>query len=270
MHVYNVYINRGFTCGFWILLCIGLINVLDRKAVLQAKKRAFTIAEVLIVLSIIGVIVAITIPSLVERYQKHVTIVQLKKVFADFAKAASMAQIVHGDFDAWDYSLSSSAFFNTYFSSYIVLSKKTVGNAKEENIQYYQTSGDIENGLLQMRDKSEIMQTMSGYQIFATSQSLGLSSTKPRRCFVVDINGYKKPNTFGRDLFVLCMDSLKGIVPSYLNDDEDPLTAKMRTREQLLKGPSAYKYHCNKKARGMWCAAVILLDGWQIKNDYPW
>ena len=40
---------------------------------------AFTLAEVLITLAIIGVVAAVTIPSLVNKYQERVKITKLKK-----------------------------------------------------------------------------------------------------------------------------------------------------------------------------------------------
>lgn len=46
------------------------------------KKKAFTLAEVLITLGIIGVVAAITLPLLIQSYQKMVLKNQFKKVYA--------------------------------------------------------------------------------------------------------------------------------------------------------------------------------------------
>ena len=43
------------------------------------KKSAFTLAEVLITLGIIGVVAAITIPSLVTKYHRHIIETKLQK-----------------------------------------------------------------------------------------------------------------------------------------------------------------------------------------------
>ncbi len=43
------------------------------------KRVAFTLAEVLITLGIVGIIAAMTIPQLIQNYEKHVIEVQLKK-----------------------------------------------------------------------------------------------------------------------------------------------------------------------------------------------
>ena len=49
---------------------------------MREHKKAFTLAEVLITLGIIGVVAAITIPGLITKYQKLVTVVKLKKVYS--------------------------------------------------------------------------------------------------------------------------------------------------------------------------------------------
>lgn len=44
------------------------------------KKAAFTLAEVLITLGIIGVVAAMTMPSLIQNYQEKATVTKLKNV----------------------------------------------------------------------------------------------------------------------------------------------------------------------------------------------
>ena len=46
------------------------------------KNKAFTLAEVLITLGIIGVVAAMTIPTLMTKYQKHVALTRLKKTYS--------------------------------------------------------------------------------------------------------------------------------------------------------------------------------------------
>lgn len=60
------------------------------------KKRAFTLAEVLVTLGIVGVIAAITIPSLAMRCQKYVLKKQFKKKYLVLQQALD---IVANDFD---------------------------------------------------------------------------------------------------------------------------------------------------------------------------
>ena len=48
----------------------------------QAARLGFTLAEVLITLGIIGVVAAMTMPSLITKYQKQVAVEQYKKIYS--------------------------------------------------------------------------------------------------------------------------------------------------------------------------------------------
>ena len=63
---------------------------------LGTKKSAFTLAEVLITLGIIGVIAALTIPSLIAKYQDKVLIQQTKKAFSVFQNGLALASQDNG------------------------------------------------------------------------------------------------------------------------------------------------------------------------------
>lgn len=51
------------------------------------KKKAFTLAEVLITLGIIGVVAAITMPVLINKYQEIVTVTKVKKFYSLMSQA---------------------------------------------------------------------------------------------------------------------------------------------------------------------------------------
>ena len=51
------------------------------------KHFGFTLAEVLVTLGIIGVVSAMTIPSLVKNYQRQVYVTQLRKVYNEVGQA---------------------------------------------------------------------------------------------------------------------------------------------------------------------------------------
>ena len=69
--------------------------------VYMTNKHAFTLAEVLITLAIIGIVAAVTIPSMTQKYQQRVTITKLKKVYALLTQAYNMAIIEYGTPDKW-------------------------------------------------------------------------------------------------------------------------------------------------------------------------
>ncbi len=229
------------------------------------RRVAFTLAEVLITLGIIGVVAAMTMPSLIANYQKKQTVTQLKKVYSELAQAAEMAKLEYGDPSLWDYSLSGSEFFNKYLASYIKISKIKVGDLSKQGIVYYNTSGAVETSFTTLYDDADIITLPSGAQIFIANARR--SSVQDRLGFLVDLNGFKRPNKLGRDLFVFSV--TKNGVLAFSNDDRETLDI-VRSRDEFRDGPSANNYQCNRQGRGMWCAALIMADGWEIRSDYPW
>ncbi len=66
-----------------------------------AAKAAFTLAEVLITLAIIGIVAALTIPSLVQSYKERVTITKVKKAYTTLTNALQLAIIENGTVNNW-------------------------------------------------------------------------------------------------------------------------------------------------------------------------
>ena len=60
------------------------------------RKIAFTLAEVLITLGIIGVVAAMTIPTLISNYQKQALFSQFKKAYANLNQAWKLASVDFG------------------------------------------------------------------------------------------------------------------------------------------------------------------------------
>jgi len=65
-------------------------------------KKAFTLAETLITLGIIGIVAALTIPTFVENYREKQIVVKLKKFYSTFSQAYQMAINDHGTIDTWE------------------------------------------------------------------------------------------------------------------------------------------------------------------------
>lgn len=54
------------------------------------KQNAFTLAEVLITLGIIGVVAALTLPALIQNYQDKVMVSQAKKTYSNFSNVLNL------------------------------------------------------------------------------------------------------------------------------------------------------------------------------------
>ena len=66
------------------------------------RRAAFTLAEVLITLGIIGVVAAMTLPSLVANYKEKQRVTQLKKSYSVLQQAFLRAVEKHGDAQYWN------------------------------------------------------------------------------------------------------------------------------------------------------------------------
>lgn len=65
------------------------------------KKNAFTLAEVLVTLGIVGVIAAMTLPSLINKYQEKATVTKLKKFYNILSQCYLSSTQKYGTPDEW-------------------------------------------------------------------------------------------------------------------------------------------------------------------------
>ena len=64
-------------------------------------KKGFTLAEVLVTLGILGVVAAITLPTLINKYQEKRTVTQLKKTYSALSQAYQRMEQEYGTIDTW-------------------------------------------------------------------------------------------------------------------------------------------------------------------------
>ena len=94
------------------------------------KIRAFTLAEVLITLGIIGVVAAMTLPSLMNKIQKRDTAARLKKFYSAMNQAINRSTVDNGEPRYWIETLvyhdpdSLYSWFDKYIMKYMVVVKR--------------------------------------------------------------------------------------------------------------------------------------------------
>ena len=233
-------------------------------------KKSFTLAEILITLTIIGVVASLSIPTLTRNIEKQKTVVALQKAYAEFNQAVERAKSEYGDIQTWDFSLNSVEFFDKYLNSYLIIKSLTREEFNEQNeIKYYEISGKEEKSFAIFRfGDGRFITLPSGAHVMQTEHNY-YGKSFGRKGFIIDINGIAKPNTFGKDVFsFLILEENGKVLPHYFDDQEE--YKPMPNREKLKNGKSSYNYQCNKSGRGLWCGALIFLDGWKIADDYPW
>lgn len=221
------------------------------------KKNAFTLAEVLLTLGTIGIVAALTLPSLIVKYEKQRTVTQLKKAYTEIAQAVKMSEIEYGSAENWDFGTlfdgaSATKFLNTYLVPHLNVVKNcgTGTGCLKGNI--YSLTG-IENGSYgDTKTTTARIKVNSGYTIGATSGGSYIN-------IFVALNNKRNKLIIGKDVFFFIITN-KGIVNPHgeLN------------RDDIINHSSMGCKKINSQGAGMHCSGLIVTDSWEIKDDYPW
>ena len=186
-------------------------------------KRAFTLAEVLITLGIIGVVATMTIPIVINKYRSYVLEVQFKKAYSNLSQAILLMKQDLGVENLWKeyviYDTESGNFINKeYFYNNFDKYIKVVKKAEKYEITNYngtkKTISDIGDDL------------PKAIYILPDGSSVGRQIGNGRIRFWIDVNGpYKKPNRYGFDVFEFHITSKNdAVVPvkqvRYYTDEE--------------------------------------------------
>lgn len=228
------------------------------------KKFGFTLAEVLITLGIIGVVAAMTIPSLMTTFQKRETVSKLKSTYSIISQAIKLSENDNGELETWDYTLDSEQWVSTYLKNYMKMSPAYVDN-----------NWTFLNGSKVNNWSNAKYALMNGVFIifYVNSYSGAGNFVKQGVWMYVDLNGNKKPNRMGHDIFVMSIYPNIGSNEKFVMGAHDQCGSgvihQFLTREQLLNSGCAT---CKKdySGYGMACSRLIQLDNWQISKDYPW
>ncbi len=237
---------------------------------LAAKKTAFTLAEVLITLGIIGVVAALTLPTVITNYQKQETIVQLKKAYTTLSNVSKLSQVENGEMQTWDNDLlfqkDIKKYVQTYYLPYFQGEKSLTWIDKDYKIT------NLANGTVLSAVSDSYIASVKSLD----GQLFLFNKTQEGQGYLwifADINGVKGPNRVGRDVFVF--DGR-----NYATGDVDKHFIKFWSQSpyfdrNILINGEGYGYGCNKNDKsdiylGYNCGALILIDGWKISDDYPW
>lgn len=205
------------------------------------KKSAFTLAEVLITLGIIGVVAAMTLPTLIQQHQKQVYVTQLQKAVNTWDNMIRKMQADEGVTELKDTELFSKAvcsdqdceWFSSSDSNYVNYS------ALEEIIVKYLKTAKIckqgecsneykNNQTYKIKTANTINNINCDYYNGYFASSVGFYSVDGAIYYIgtygfsglyvaIDVNGDKKPNTIGRDFFTFYLynydNNYKGLNP---------------------------------------------------------
>ncbi len=201
---------------------------------LKPQKFGFTLAEVLITLAIIGIVAALTIPTLVSKNQNKQLYTQFMKTYNTLSNALNLAVAENGDPDGW-FSFSGeddeeefvgSVFLTKYIAPYLKIAKVCGPSNYSEcmPLDLYKSLSINSAQSLQMEEMSEelsddfiaVLADGSTFALFSyiTKEDFGAT-------FFVDVNGKKGPNILGRDVFAFIYAKEEDNEPYRLTGTED-------------------------------------------------
>lgn len=252
----NIFVDTGFSrfASHFSLERTGAMHVALCDSVGSYFRhwcRAFTLAEVLVTLGIIGVVAAITMPTLIDNHQKKVAATRLEKFYSMMSQAVYQWVGDTGFIPGTTYKFPENTKYN--------------GKGLE---QWYNAN--------------------LGKYIKSTSQ---VSTDSGMFVAFADGSGFNAYQSGGNMFFFFCIeakycntqasssegyfDGKRTFLFDFVNGDfyaSLPGQQNM-SREELLR---ACKYgnsdnsEVSSKGRRHTCTRLIQIDGWQIKDDYPW
>ena len=168
------------------------------------RKAAFTLAEVLVTLGIIGVVAALTLPALTANKQKEELRTALKKNYSAMQQALNKMSVDAGE-TIIPGTLTRTDFKNKLMKNYIIL--KDCGYGSFEAKACIANFGvDVEGTSLSyttLNGKKASLRLFDDGQFITADGSMYMLENNSGPIYIsVDVNGFeKRPNKWGYDLF---------------------------------------------------------------------
>ena len=237
-------------------------------------KKGFTLAEVLITLGVIGVVAAMTLPTLIQNYKKHIVETRLAKFYTTINQAIQMSETVNGDKKYWDsigsgfekdeednpdYSKPEAmAWFEKYLKPYLKY-------AKLETFNHKNTQGMV---MVYFEDGSMLSFAGTGWEFYPDAKNF-----KP----VTDDNDIiRRDNSISGQIYFGFLFSPNNTDPNnkyHYNKGVEPYLHKWDGSLDGQNGLKTSQYFGCKEEMPIhgraYCAALIMRNGWKIPDDYP-
>ena len=240
------------------------------------KRNAFTLAEVLITLGIIGIVAAMTLPAITSAYRKNVIETELKKTYSLLNQLIRRSEVDNESATTWnwentlDYELTNQ-FFDKYFAPYLQITNRKRSYGDDRWYSVYSSIGEGPSwqynnshnaDWIRLADGRVIMLSLYGrdniyygtWSVIVSSavRNSHLVSGRDIFAFTININKDKSSVTvFPNSYWNWSCDTLKTNRQSFLD----------KCRAVDNSGSGIYPEH--------YCTMLIYCNNWKIPKDYP-
>ena len=224
-----------------------------------SRKPAFTLAEVLITLGIIGIVAAMTLPAVVSNYKKQEVVTRLKKFYVTLNQALLMSVSENGSMESWDFPEAQNngkqmdEFVNKYLFPYFKGLRRCSS-----------TDNKCKKIAQRLLGSSQPVYIFSDGGCFSMLKGGG-NADRGMMHIQYDINCQANPNTYNRDIFAFTISYRSG--KSFVLKVGSTATFNLNDRDELLN--QCQNNENSPHAKGA-CGALIYYDGWEIADDYPY
>ena len=190
--------------------------------------HGFTLAEVLITLGIIGIVAAMTLPTLINNGKERETVAKVKKFYSVMSQALLMAIGKHGYVDDWGFCEQVNAQCVAQFVNNLKSELKILMDCANDTNCIAQTGYKYLDGNSFSSNYGKIdgyykMILNDGSYLWIrhnqsnTCQNSDASTSNVCGLIWYDLNGAKDPNQLGKDIFVFFI--LKDRIVPHSNND---------------------------------------------------
>ncbi len=237
-------------------------------AILCYRKVAFTLAEVLITLGIIGVVAALTIPTLISNNNKRIVETRLAKFYSNINNAIELSEVDNGPKEKWDELNDGylkdengdddentsvvTAWFDVYFKPYLIYTKEATW---------------LGRSVLYFPDGSLIWFSGSSWYFFPKAKDF-------EDTIVAKGANLSTKTIVGTKAFTF------KFKPSWSADPNKPYYYKkgvepycnsscLENNDSSLLNDTSVGCNVNSTNESALCTALIRRNGWKIPDDYP-
>ena len=221
--------------------CDSVISNNFPDTVFSRKCTAFTLAEVLITLGIIGIVASLTLPNIIYNYQKHVVETRLQKFYSTINQAVRLTEQDYGDRENWAQQGNQNEieFINKYYVPYLNVTKTKKFAWNKPYVLYFEDGSALGH---------------SGW-----GRDWLFFPGDPEKCL-------KQEKYIGRCAFSFYFNPIPGL---YRENNFEPFSFAMTNNDDFIRNDSVRGCN-NNGGSGSYCTKLIQRNGWKIPKDYPY
>ncbi len=245
----------------------------------QGKRRGFTLAEVLITLGIIGVVSALTLPVLVQKYRNYVVETKLKKFYSEINQAILLSEAEYGAKEEWYADSNAYGSLGNYGDENIAgisIPEKWFMKYIGSHMTVIQTKYDKKNRpTFYFKDGSALKLMTEAI----TSEKPGVTYKGARDWTFYTMDPDKCVNMYGSEnaangkcafmfLYIPKHHTTYGVT-YHLGKGFEPYKYEWNGNKNFLYTSRRYGCNNNSGTTNAYCTTIIQLNGWKIPKDYP-